>query len=294
MGAGRAARAAHGDRSPGGPGRPRDRDRGHARDADRLEDDPRRLGALRGSVGRPVGPGAPIPYRGTKGVRARDIGARRVQAIAEVLAGRRPVHARAVRHRALLGAPGRSRDALQSHRRPLVSGRVHLVVAVRTQEPVHVRGRRVERGEDLAALDAHVAPRGQLRLAPVAHDAQLVSIGAYEMPAPAGHSARTSFQISSAFWKSKPFMPMRFATSHTGTQSATASPTGSTALRILWMRRSLFMNVPSFSKLAAAGRNTVPIARPVSFMNRSCTTTSGTFSSTFCVRTMSAWLCMMS
>ena len=113
------------------------------------------------------------------------------------------------------------------------------------------------------------------------------------MPAPAGHSERTSFQISSASLKSKPFIPMRFATSHTGTQSATASPAGSTALRMRCTRRSLFMNVPSFSKLAAAGRNTVPMARAVSFMNRSCTTTSGTVSSTFCVRTMSAWLCMM-
>ena len=67
--------------------------------------------------------------------------------------------------------------------------------------------------------------------------------------------------------------PMARATSQRMRQSGLESPTGRTAARTRWMRRSAFMNVPSFSNEEQAGRNTVPNSRAVSVRNRSWTMT---------------------
>ena len=54
-------------------------------------------------------------------------------------------------------------------------------------------------------------------------------------------------------------------------QSGRLSPMGSTALRTRWTRRSLFVNVPSFSANVVAGSTTSAISA-VSCMKMSCTT----------------------
>ena len=54
-------------------------------------------------------------------------------------------------------------------------------------------------------------------------------------------------------------------------QSARASPGGSTALRTRWTRRSELVNVPSFSANTAAGKTT-SAKRVVSLRKGSCTT----------------------
>src|SRR3972149_2935121 len=79
------------------------------------------------------------------------------------------------------------------------------------------------------------------------------------MPLPAFHPRRISFQISSGELKSKnSFFPIARATAQIISQSACEFPLGSITFRTRCTRRSAFMNVPSFSKLEAAGKKNRP------------------------------------
>ena len=85
---------------------------------------------------------------------------------------------------------------------------------------------------------------------------------------------RPSFQIPRRCRTRSPLgLPIAFATAQRISQSDRARPTGWIAFRTRWMRRSAFMNVPSFSNEEHAGRNTDPNSRAVSLRKISCTIT---------------------
>ena len=121
----------------------------------------------------------------------------------------------------------------------------------RLLEALRATSARTRRGAAWACRDAarwgtHCSPR---------------SSSSYVIPRAPSQSVRTSFQMPSGFANVNPRPPIARAISEMICQSGLDPPTGRNAARTRWMRRSAFMNVPSFSNDEQAGRKTVPHSR---------------------------------
>ena len=105
------------------------------------------------------------------------------------------------------------------------------------------------------------------------------------MPDQSGARSANSFQASSAFSYAGQLAPSASAISTTMRKSSRAFPGHGTARRTRFTRRSVFVNVPSFSAKLEAGKITSAYLRFESLRKRSCATTKSSFSmpsSTWC------------
>ena len=92
------------------------------------------------------------------------------------------------------------------------------------------------------------------------------------MPYQFGQRSASSFQTSSGDAYSGHDAPSAAAMSQTMRQSSRASPGQSSAFRTRFTRRSVFVNVPSFSANDDAGSTTSAYFRVESFRKMSCET----------------------
>ena len=99
------------------------------------------------------------------------------------------------------------------------------------------------------------------------------------MPYQFGQRSASSFQTSSGDSYSGHSAPSAFAIAQTIRQSSRASPGQSSALRTRFTRRSVFVNVPSFSANDEAGSTTSAYLRVESFRKMSCETMNSQLSS---------------
>ena len=92
-----------------------------------------------------------------------------------------------------------------------------------------------------------------------------------------GDRSASSFQTDSASGYSGQSQPSARASAITISRSPRAFPGSGTAARTRLIRRSVFVNVPSFSAKLDAGKTTFAKRVEVSFRNRSCATRNSSF-----------------